>query len=214
MENENYESNLTERVQLCPDGKYRWNYELNLKKNLSIFIDLIKVMGFIFGVMWLITVLVGILKRGFDRDVFLMDTKAFFWIFVFMFFLCLISYLVVIRVNRGFYHLMFIMDEEGIVHCQRAETAKRGREVGLVAVMTDTDNIPAAIAASQTMWKSSFQKVRKVKVKRRRNLIKVNEILTKNRIYVENPEDYEFVLRYISERCPKAKIHASRSLRL
>jgi hypothetical protein len=33
----------------------------------------------------------------------------------------------------------------------------------------------------------------------------VDELLTKNRIYVEDPEDYEFVLRYISERCPKAK---------
>ena len=40
---------------------------------------------------------------------------------------------------------------------------------------------------------------------RRRNLIKVNGILTKNRIFVENSEDYEFVLRYITERCPKLK---------
>ena len=52
---------------------------------------------------------------------------------------------------------------------------------------------------------SHFKKVRTVKAERKRNLIKVNEALTKNRIYVEDPEDYEFVLRYISERCPKAK---------
>lgn len=209
MNNENYESNLTERVQLCPDGKYRWNYELNLRKNPSIFIDLIKAFFIPLLFIVVIGIFAGIHNYGFEWAALVKEAKGFFWISVFVFFLCLISYLIVIRINKGYYHLMFIMDEEGIVHCQRAETAKRGREVGLVAVMTDTDNIPAAIAASQTMWKSSFQKVRKVKVKRRRNLIKVNEILTKNRIYVENSEDYEFVLRYITERCPKAKIHAS-----
>jgi len=205
MENENYESNLTERVQLCPDGKYRWNYELNLRKNLSVFIDLLKAFFIPLLFIVVIGIFAGIHNYGFEWAALVKEAKGFFWISVFVFFLCFISYLIVIRINRGYNHLMFIMDEEGITHCQRATTAKRGRRIGLFAAMVDTDNIPAAMAASQTMWSTQFQNVRKVKIKRRRNLIKVNAILIKNRVYVENPEDYEFVLRYITERCPKLK---------
>ena len=199
------ENEITTRVKLFPDGKYRWNYELNLVKNLTIFIDLIKVFGFILWGMWFIVEFIQIIKRDFVWDEFLINTKMFFWMSVFVFFLCLISYLLVIRINKRYYHLMFIMDEDGVTHCQRANTAKNGQLVAAAAVMMDTDNAAAAVAASQTLWKTRFPKVRRVKTVRRRQLIKVNEPLTKNRVYVENPEDYEFVLRYITERCPKVK---------
>ena len=194
----------TTSVQLFPDGKYRWTYDLNLLKNLSVFIDLIKVFGFIFLGIWLITVLGGI-KRGFKLDVFMTDTKIIFLIFVFMLFLCLISYLIVVRINGGYYHLMFIMDEEGITHRQMASTAKKGRRIAAAAVIMDINNAPAATAAIQSEWTARYPKVRHVKTARRRHLIKVNEILTRNRIYVDNPDDYEFVLRYITEHCPNAK---------
>ena len=81
------ENEITTRVKLCPDGKYRWNYELNLVKNLSVFIDLIIVFGFILLGMWLITELVQIIKGDFEWDGFLVNTKMFFWMSVFMFFL-------------------------------------------------------------------------------------------------------------------------------
>lgn len=48
-----------------------------------------------------------------------------------------------------------------------------------------------------------FASVRKVKAVPHRDLIKVNELLTKNRIFVDAPEDYEFVLDYIRKRCPR-----------
>ena len=165
----------------------------------------VSLIGVILAGMWLIVVLVGIMKRGFEWDVFVMDTKMFFWIFVFMFFLCLISYLIVVRINRGYYHLMFIMDEEGITHRRMANTAKKGRRIAAAAVIMDTDNAAAALAAIQYEWTARYPKVRRVKTVRRHHLIKVNEILTRNRIYVDNPEDYEFVLGYITERCPNAK---------
>ena len=203
------ENEITTRVKLFPDGKYRWNYELNLVKNLSVFIDLIKVFGFILWGIWLIMELVQIIKGDFEWDRFLIDTKVFFWISVFAFFLCLISYLIVIRINKRYYHLMFIMDEESVTHYERGDTAKNGQLVAAAAVIMDSNNAPAAMAALQTAWESRFPKVRRVKTVRRRQLIKVNGLLTKNRIYVEDPEDYEFVLRYIIECCPKAKIHAS-----
>jgi len=64
---------------------------------------------------------------------------------------------------------------------------------------------PALLAASGMPYVSHFKKVRTVKAERKRNLIKVNEMPTHNRIYVESPQDYEFVLNYIKSHCPKAK---------
>ena len=73
-------------------------------------------------------------------------------------------------------------------------------------MMMDADSGAAALlVAAQSPFITPFKKVRKIKALRRRHLIKVDELLTKNRIYVEDPEDYEFVLDYISKRCPKAK---------
>ena len=43
------------------------------------------------------------------------------------------------------------------------------------------------------------------KIKSRFFRSKVNELLTKNRIFVDDPEDYEFVLDYIRQRCPRVK---------
>ena len=37
-----------------------------------------------------------------------------------------------------------------------------------------------------------------------------SELLTKNRIFVDDPEDYEFVLDYIRQRCPRVN-HQSKN---
>jgi hypothetical protein len=42
------------RVTLCPDGKYRWVYEVPMLKNPSILYDVYKVLGISFGVVWLL----------------------------------------------------------------------------------------------------------------------------------------------------------------
>lgn len=60
-----------------------------------------------------------------------------------------------------------------------------------------------AASVNINKWKSDFASVRKVKAVPHRNLIKVSELLTKNRIFVDNPEDYKFVLDYIRQRCPR-----------
>ncbi len=98
------------------------------------------------------------------------------------------------------------MDEETITHQQMDKGVKRTQLIAAINMMADDDMGSAALlAAAQSPFITPFKKVRKIKAIRRRHLIKVDELLTKNRIFVENPEDYEFVLRYICERCPQAK---------
>ena len=101
---------------------------------------------------------------------------------------------------------MFVMDEETVTHHQMQKHIERSQLIAAINIMLDAQSSgPAVLAAVVSSWESNFSKVRKVKSLRHRHLIKVNGILTKNRIFVENSEDYEFVLRYITERCPKLK---------
>ena len=51
---------------------------------------------------------------------------------------------------------------------------------------------------------SDFDKVRRVKANRRQHLIKVNQTLERNQVYVTE-EDFDFVLDFIRKHCPNAK---------
>ena len=53
------------RVKLYPDGKYRWVYEVPMLKNPTILIDVFKVLGISFGIVWLFTVLVIGCEEGY-----------------------------------------------------------------------------------------------------------------------------------------------------
>lgn len=196
------------RIQLCPDGKYRWSYEVNLWKNPSILIDLVKVFGIILVGMWLfITVLIPLFGDDFDWDDFWVNSKIFLWIALGMMVLCLLGYLLFAAISGGRYAVYFVMDEDTVVHRQMPKQVKRAQVIAAISFMMDPRNSgPAILAASGMPYISHFKRVRTVKAERKHNLIKVNEVTTKNRIFVEDPEDYEFVLDFISKRCPKAKL--------
>jgi hypothetical protein len=46
--------------------------------------------------------------------------------------------------------------------------------------------------------------VKRIKARRRQNLIKVNQLLNKNRIFVPD-EDFDFVYDFLCQHCTKAK---------
>lgn len=197
----------TARVQLCPDGKYRWSYEVNLWKNPSILLDLVKVFGIILVGIWFLSVILVPLFDGHLRWHRVVDSSTgFLWVVLAVAVLCLIGYVISGIASGGRYAAYFVMDEETVTHQQMAKDVKRTQVIAAINMMVDDDMGSAAIlAAAQSPFITPYRRVRKIKTHRRRHLIKVDELLTKNRIYVEDPEDYEFVLRYITERCPKAR---------
>ncbi|MBP5497991.1 MAG: hypothetical protein J6X81_01285 [Muribaculaceae bacterium] len=205
------EEQVKDRVSLCPDGKYRWTYDVKLLSNPSIFLDLLKVMGMTFVIVY-VFMLVIMLFQGIDWEAFANLSKGFFGIMIpIMLVLCVIGYLVWTLIVGGRYTALFEMDENGIVHSQMAKQVKRQRlisEIGVLAgILTKNPTLAgnSLLAASTNSWESEFSNVRKVKPSPRRHLIKVNERLMHNSIYVENEEDYEFVLNYILQRCPRVK---------
>ena len=212
------EEQLTSRVTLCPDGKYRWAYEVNLYRNPTILIDLVKAIVYIFLAMYVFFFIYGWID-GWNRIRSLQDlweslwemAVPFFWMTLFLVAIAVISYYIGARGSGGVYTAQFEMDEKGVLHAQMAKEVKKQQVVNEIAAMAGiAADEPGMVASSIlsstfTAWKSDFPKVRHVIPVRRRDLIKVNELLTKNRIFVDDPEDYEFVLDYIRQRCPRVK---------
>lgn len=202
------DSQATDRVTLCPDGKYRWAYEVNLFRDASIFYDVVKVMGLSLGLVYGMMIIIGIFQAD-DWEVVWTMTLAFLCIGLGLLLLCIISYWIWAAINGGRYAALYEMDEQSITHCQMEKHVKRQQVVSqigiLVGLATGKPGVigNSLLAASVNKWKSDFSSVRKVKAVPHRHLIKVNELLTKNRIFVENEEDYEFVLNYILQHCPK-----------
>ena len=205
LENPDYDG---VEARLCSDGKYRWTYPMNMLTNPSIYITVCKIFGGIAALVFIVSY-IGPIFRG-EFSSILSDLK--WWgIGILVFFaISMIAYLIVAAQYGWKYIISFTMDESGISHEQipaQKKIAKRiGGVVGGAGVLTGdiTRTAQGAMVASHTSLSSDFSKVKSVKPMRRWNTIKVNEPFAKNQVYTTK-EDFDFVLNYILEHCPKVK---------
>ncbi|MBQ9003147.1 MAG: hypothetical protein IJ087_14955 [Eggerthellaceae bacterium] len=121
------------------------------------------------------------------------------------------GYAVYAIMQGGKYCVVFTMDERGVTHKQLPRQFEKAQVLGVL-------NVPAGLAAgspsqaakgiltaTHDSTTSDFANVTSVKGSRSLRVIKVNEPLAKNQVYVE-PEDYDFVLGYIRNHCPRANV--------
>ncbi len=194
-------------VRLCNDGKYRWAYEMNLLKNPTIFLTVLKVMMISIGVVWLFGLIIGL--GDMKLDYFLFWTKLSGIMLGVFVVLTIIGVLITAAV-LGKYVVLFEMDEMGVTHIQMPRQVKKAEAIGLITALvgamakSPTTMGAGMLAASKTKSTSVFANVRRVKARRRLNLIKVNQLFDKNQVYVPD-EDFDFVYDFIKSRCTNAK---------
>lgn len=197
-------------VRLCADGKYRWAYEMHLLKNPTIFLTVLKIMLIAIGIVWLFGLAIGLFQGDLNLDYFLFWTKLSGIMIGIFFVLTIIAMLIVAAIFKGKYVVLFEMDEKQVTHIQMPRQVKKAEVIGLITVLVGmvaknpTTVGTGMLAAARSKSTSEFANVRWVKGRRRRDLIKVNQLLGKNQVYVSG-EDYDFVYNYIKTRCPKAK---------
>lgn len=197
------------RVALCEDGKYRWTYPLDMLKNPSILFVLLKIFGILLSIPLLIALISAAANNDWQKiwDGFI---KIWLIVMVVFFVIILISYLIVVWMNGGKYVVNFTMDEKRLIHEQVPVQYDRARKVGILAALVGifakrpVAAGAGALAASRNTSVSVFDKVRRVKPRRGQNLIKVNQSLERNQVYVPD-EDFDFVLDFIRKHCPNAK---------
>ena len=198
------------RVTLYPDGKYRWVYEVPMLKNPSILFDVSWVLGISFGLVWLFNVLL----IGCEGDLSLESLWDFSSVFlILMLVFAVIGYVayVIVAWTYGWkYVVLFTLDEKEVVHQQMPHQMKKAKVLGaLTALAGAAAGKPGVVgsgilASSRSTSTSVLANVKSIKARRRLNLIKVNQLLNKNRVFVPD-EDFDFVYDFLCQHCPNAK---------
>ena len=193
--------NVTKNITLGDDGVYRWVYEMNLYRNPTILFLTWKIFAYTCLGFWLL-VMFFTYDDDFWWDGFLRSAELVLIITVIFMVLGLIGYLVYALIVGGKYCAMFEMDENGVNHIQMPPQVKKAELIGLLTTLVGiAAGRPGVVgtgllAAARTSMYSSFGAVKSVEPFPGRNLIKVNELLFKNQVYVEK-EDFDFVLGFI-----------------
>lgn len=195
------------RVRLYPDGKYRWVYEVSMLKNPSILVDTFRVLGLSIGVVWLFMIVITAFDGALGLESLWLLTRPFLLIMLLAMVLGIVAYLIVAWSYGWKYVVLFTMDEKKIVHQQMSRQVKKAQVLGALTVLAGAAAGRAGAAgagilsASRFSSTSVFADVRRITPCRKQNLIKVNQLLNKNRIYVCD-EDFDFVYDFIRQAKP------------
>ena len=191
-----------DHVQLYPDGKYRWVYEVNMLTNYSILFDVWKVLGISIGILVLLFVIIAIFDGDWSFDTLTGMASSLGIVVLVMLVLGLIGYFVYAAISGWKYAVLFIMDEKEVVHQQMPNTVKKGQLIGALTILAGlASGRPGTVgtgilAQSRMSMISTLADVERLIPCRRMNLIKVNQRFAKNRIYV-NDEDFDFVYNFL-----------------
>ena len=204
---------VTDNIYRCPDGKYRWYYEFHMLKNPVILFTVWNVLGISAGVVFLVNFFASL--GGYIRDGwsgFLNFTGKFLLFAVgFMVIIGGISYLILAWIYGWKYMVLFEMDEDSLTHIQMGKQVQKAQAIGWLTTLAGlagnnltTVGIGLTTAAKTTSC-SNLRSVKEVKTLRRLHTIKLNQLLDHNQIYTEDA-DFDFVLNFLKEHCPYAKI--------
>lgn len=203
------------RVRLCQDGKYRWTYKFPMLKNPAIILVVYKIFGVLLCIPFVIHVISlasdGTLHSAWNERLWSgSNPKIWLMLMALFFVIILVSYLILSWLYGGKFIVHFTMDETQIIHEQDPVQFKHAKKIGLLTALVGLFTKKPAMAgqgmvvASRSVSTSDFAGVRRIKPRRFLELIKVNKLLDRNQVYVPK-EDFDFVLDYIRNHCPKAK---------
>jgi len=188
---------------ITEEGKYQWIYRLDMKNNKSIFMLVLKVILFSFGLVFALLLFLD-LKAG---NSIIPTLTMMGGILAVLLAITFVSYKIVAHSYKNVYGMVYEMDDEGIrfsqVEDQQQFTDLVSRFAAFAgAVSHNYGLMGTAFALTDNSAYSDFSKVTKIVEKRQDNLIEVISPFLLNMVYVEE-EHYDFVLEFIRERCPK-----------
>lgn len=197
------------RVTLFPDGNYRWVYEVKMLTNPTILFDVYKVLGISFGVVWLFMLLINGCEGNLTLGSIWEFSYGFLVLMAVFVVIGIVAYFIVAWVYDWKYVVLYTLNEKEVIHQQMPRQAKKGQVLGALTAMVGglagKSGVVGAglLTASKTSSISKLADVAHLIPNRRRNLIKVNQLFNRNRIYVPD-EDFDFVYDFLCKHCPKA----------
>lgn len=203
---------VTENIYLCPDGAYRWFYELDMLKNPTILITVWKVLGIAFGTVALFILIMDLFQGVIQSisDIF-PAMKVILILLPVFFVISIVSYLILAWTFGWKYIVLFEMTDEYVKHIPTPKQFEKAQALNWLTVMVGAlahqPTIMGAgmLAGAKSSSTSVFKDVEFIRVRRKRNTIHVDQLLDKNQVYAEDA-DFDFVEKFIKDRCVKAKI--------
>ena len=197
-----------ERPAEDSEGVYRWVYELPMMKSFFLLFEVWRVLGLSAAIVIVIMLVMNLLSgNGLDGVTGAFTTGVI--VLAILMVLSLPAYWIVTKANNGKYTVLFEMDEEGIDHTQIKTDKAKALEALTILAGTKTGNRTVTgagvLSATGTSLYSRFSSVKKIKADPAKCLIRLYGKLIRNQVYTD-PEHYEFVLGYITERCPQAEV--------
>lgn len=206
----NKKEEIGNRVTLCQDGKYRWVYEVNMLTNYSILFDVWKVFGITIVILVVLFSIIFLFTGELNLDTIIGMGKGIVCAAGVLGVLSIIGYLVYAAMSGWKYVVLFIMDEKEVTHQQMPRAVKKAQIIGALTVLAGlASGRPGVVGTgilsqSRSSMTSTLANVQRLIPSRRMNLIKVNQTLSKNRVYVSD-EDFDFVYDFLCRHCVKAK---------
>ena len=198
------------RVRRFDDGVYRWIYELDMYRNPIILITVFKVLGISVAIIFMISLIIqlatGQFSLQFDPD----ELKVIGGVVLVFVAITFLSYFIVAKQYGGKYIVIFEMTEESITHRQMESQFDKAKAMGWwttiigLAAGSLTTAGAGLMSATRNSMVSEYAFVRKIKPKKWMHMIHLNGLLERNQIYVCD-EDFEFVLKFLREKCINAK---------
>lgn len=194
------------------DGKYRWDAEVNVLTYPAPIIDLARLTVYFIAFLYPVLAVYHFIDEDWEFDGEWLFSTAQFMVMLALGFIVFFAvfYYLWYMVTGWRYVFMYEMDPTGVmIHYKpKIKPGKFARRVmdmtGALAAMTSDETcLSDAGIGSEQMYKVDFDNVRSITVQRNHRIICLNELVSKNRIYVEDREDYDFVLKYISKCCPR-----------
>ena len=200
----------SKNIMMCPDGKYRWVYELDMYKSSVIIKEV-----------WRAMLIAGVIVLAFLFVINIMDNdlmealefvaQAAAVLFGIFLVLSIIGYLVFAFIIGGKYCVVFEMDDAGVNHKQHEKHVKKAQLIGAITMLAGAARGSlnmvgtGVLAAARTSMYTDFDAVKELEILPKERLIRVNETLSRNQVYAED-EDFAFVASYIQARCRNAKV--------
>ena len=195
-------------IESIEDGPFYWTYSQSLWSNPTILYTVLKVMLIAVLIIMLIFGGVGLTDDSFELSEILITGAG---LAVGMTVLSLIGYAVFAAISGGKYNMLFIMDEDCIMHTVMPKEATQGNRINdvtaIVGVLTGNPTLAGMGMANygRNSMTSSFSEVKSIVQDRAHDLIKVRTGFEHNQIYA-SPAQYDFVLSYIASHCPGVRV--------
>lgn len=202
-----YRSN---NITMCPDGKYRWVYELDLYTTTAIIKEVWRAIVISIAIVIALMLLFFAIEGDFMEGLQFIGELAGILFGIFLV-LSIAGYLLFAFIIGGKYCALFEMDEDGINNKALEKHVKKAELIGLITALAGiASGRPGVVGtgilgATRTSMYTSFDDVKELELLPKQHLIRVNETLSRNQVYAED-EDFAFVAEYLKAHCKNAKV--------